>query len=112
MHEGPQSLSKAVSDISLQPGMVVSNEPGYYRDKEFGIRIENLVLVKKSKIKNFCEFKTLSLFPYEKKLINENLLSNDQIKWINNYHKDVYTKLNPYLEDKYRLWLFNKTKMI
>ena len=112
VHEGPQSLSKAVSDISLQPGMIVSNEPGYYRDKEFGIRIENLVLVKKSKIKNFCEFKTLSLFPYEKKLINENLLSNDQIKWINNYHKDVYTKLNPYLEDKYRLWLFNKTKMI
>ena len=48
----------------------------------------------------------------KKKLINENLLSNDQIKWINNYHKDVYTKLNPYLEDKHRLWLFNKTKMI
>ena len=112
VHEGPQSLSKVVSNISLKPGMIISNEPGYYRDKEFGIRIENLELVIKSKIKNFCEFKTLSLFPYEKKLINKSLLSRDQIRWINEYHKNVYKKLNPHLEDTYRLWLLNKTKRI
>ena len=66
VHEGPQSISKKYTDVDLQEGMIVSNEPGFYKNGVYGIRIENLVLVKNSiKIKNFLEFETLTLFPYE-----------------------------------------------
>ena len=74
VHEGPQSISKSPVNVSLKPGMIISNEPGYYKDKSFGIRIENLVLVKQSSLKNFYDFETLSLFPYEQNLINKSLL--------------------------------------
>ena len=66
--------------------------------KRFGIRIENLVLVKKSLINNFYDFETLSLFPYEKDLINKKLLNANQIKWINNYHNLIFKKLSPFLK--------------
>ena len=72
--------------------MIISNEPGFYENKKYGIRIENLVLVKKSSLKNFYDFETLSLFPYEKQLINKNLLNVDQLNWINNYHQLVFKK--------------------
>ena len=75
--------------------MIISNEPGFYKEKNFGIRIENLVLVKKSPLKSFYEFETLSLFPYEKKLIDYKLLSNLQKKWIYSYHKKIYKKSIP-----------------
>ena len=92
--------------------MIISNEPGYYESKRFGIRIENLVLVKKSSVKNFYDFETLSLFAYEKNLINKKLLNVDQIKWINNYHDLIFRKLSPFLENKYKTWLLKKTKKI
>ena len=92
VHEGPQSISKSPINVVLKPGMIISNEPGYYENKRFGIRIENLVLVKKSSVKNFYDFETLSLFPYEKNLINKKLLNVDQIKWINNYHDLIFQK--------------------
>ena len=90
VHEGPQSISKNYSNIVLEPGMIISNEPGYYENKKFGVRIENLVLVKKSKFKNFYEFETLSLFPYEKKLINFHLLTTNQKEWLADYHSHLF----------------------
>ena len=112
VHEGPQSISKSPINVVLKPGMIISNEPGYYESKRFGIRIENLVLVKKSSVKKFYDFETLSLFPYEKNLINKKLLNVDQIKWINNYHDLIFRKLSPFLENKYKTWLLKKTKKI
>ena len=112
VHEGPQSISKSPVNVSLKPGMIISNEPGYYKDKSFGIRIENLVLVKQSSLKNFYDFETLSLFPYEQNLINKSLLSLNQINWINNYHQSVYKKLSPLLENNHKTWLLKKTKKI
>jgi Xaa-Pro aminopeptidase len=112
VHEGPQSISKSPINVALKPGMIISNEPGFYENKRYGIRIENLVLVKKSSLKNFYDFETLSLFPYEKHLINKNLLSVDQINWINNYHQLVFKKLSPYLEKEHKTWLLNKTEKI
>ena len=109
VHEGPQSISKNYNKFDLKPGMIISNEPGYYRDKKFGVRIENLILVKKSKKTGFLEFETLSLFPYEKKLIKKDLLSEFQIKWLNNYHKNIYSKISPLVGFKEKKWLKKKT---
>ncbi len=109
VHEGPQSISKNFNKFDLKPGMIISNEPGYYRDKKFGVRIENLILVKKSKKTGFLEFETLSLFPYEKKLIKKDLLSEFQIKWLNNYHKNIYSKISPLVGFKEKEWLKKKT---
>ena len=112
VHEGPQSISKSPINVALKPGMIISNEPGFYENKKYGIRIENLVLVKKSSLKNFYDFETLSLFPYEKHLINKNLLNVDQLNWINNYHQLVFKKLSPYLDNEHKTWLLSKTKKI
>ena len=110
VHEGPQSISKNPNNVSLKPGMIISNEPGFYKNKSFGIRIENLVLVKKSLFNNFFEFETLSLFPYELKLINFNLLNSTQKDWIHKYHKQVYLKVSNLLDKKYSKWLKKRSK--
>ena len=86
VHEGPQSLSKN-NKINLRDGMVISNEPGYYKEGAFGIRIENLVYVKKNK------FQELTMAPIEKDLINKKILNSAEIKWINGYHKKVKKSL-------------------
>ncbi|MEC8265183.1 MAG: M24 family metallopeptidase C-terminal domain-containing protein [Pseudomonadota bacterium] len=70
------------------------------------------MLVKQSSIKNFYDFETLSLFPYEKDLINKSLLNLNQVNWINNYHQLVYKKLSPFLENSHKTWLLKKTKKI
>ena len=86
VHEGPQSLSKN-NKINLRDGMIVSNEPGYYKEGAFGIRIENLVCIKKNK------FQELTMAPIEKDLIDKKILSLSEIKWINNYHAKVKKSL-------------------
>ena len=86
VHEGPQSLSKN-NKINLRDGMIVSNEPGYYKEGAFGIRIENLVYIKKNK------FQELTMAPIEKDLINKKILNLSEIKWINNYHAKVKKNL-------------------
>ena len=92
--------------------MIVSNEPGYYKDNKYGIRIENLLLVKSSKYKGFLEFDDLTLFPYERNLIDIEMLSNRQIIWINEYHEKVYKKLGKYLSEETKSWLYKKTRKI
>ena len=111
VHEGPQSISKNPNNVSLKPGMIISNEPGFYKNKSFGIRIENLVLVKKSLVNNFFEFETLSLFPYELKLISFNLLNKTQKNWICEYHNKVYSKVSNFLDKKHREWLKKKIEI-
>ncbi len=93
VHEGPQSLSRN-NKVNLKDGMIVSNEPGYYKEGAFGIRIENLVYIKKNK------FKELTVAPIEKDLINKKILNKIEIKWINNYHKKVKKNLSRFMSLK------------
>ncbi len=102
VHEGPQSISK-LNNIKIEPGMILSNEPGYYKKNNFGIRIENLVYVKKDKNKIF--FKNLTLAPIEKDLINFDLLNNKEKNYLFKYHLDIYSKLFEYLNKNERKWL-------
>jgi len=102
VHEGPQSISK-LNNIKIQPGMILSNEPGYYKKNNFGIRIENLVYVKKDKNKIF--FKNLTLAPIEKDLINFDLLNDKEKNYLLKYHLDIYSKLFKYLNRTERKWL-------
>jgi Xaa-Pro aminopeptidase len=102
VHEGPQSISK-LNNVKIQEGMILSNEPGYYKKGSYGIRIENLVFVKKDK-KKIC-FENLTLAPIEKNLINFNLLTKSEKDYLFKYHLDVYSKLSKYLSPNERKWL-------
>ncbi len=93
VHEGPQSLSRN-NKVNLKNGMIVSNEPGYYKEGKFGIRIENLVYIKKNK------FEELTVAPIEKDLINKKILNRAEIKWINNYHRKVEKNLSRFMNLK------------
>ena len=94
MHEGPQAISKN-NKVNFQEGMIVSNEPGYYENGKFGIRIENLVRVKKDK-KNYA-FENLTMAPIDKSLVNKKILKKNEIKWLNNYHRDVFQNLKKHM---------------
>ena len=94
VHEGPQAISKK-NKIYLQEGMVVSNEPGYYEKNKFGIRIENLIYVKKDKNKK--RFENLTMAPIDKDLINIEDLNGNEKKWLNNYHKNVFRNLRDHM---------------
>ena len=102
VHEGPQSISK-LNKIKIQEGMILSNEPGYYKKGSYGIRIENLVFVKKIK-KKIC-FENLTLVPIEKDLINYNLLTKLEKDYLFKYHLDVYSKISKFLSRDERKWL-------
>ena len=102
VHEGPQSISK-VNKVKIQEGMILSNEPGYYKKGSYGIRIENLVFVKK--VKKKIGFENLTLAPIEKDLINYNLLSKSEKDYLFKYHLEVYSKLSKYLSLNERKWL-------
>ena len=90
VHEGPQAISKN-NKIKFEVGMVLSNEPGYYEKEKFGIRIENLIYVKKAKKKTY--FENLTLVPIEKDLIDKTLLNKNEIRWVNDYHRKVFVNL-------------------
>jgi Xaa-Pro aminopeptidase len=94
VHEGPHAISK-YNKVNFEEGMIVSNEPGYYEKNKFGIRIENLIYVKKEKKKRY--FRNLTMAPIDKELINKNLLSDKEKKWLNNYHKDVFHCLKKFM---------------
>ena len=102
VHEGPQGISK-LNKIKLLEGMILSNEPGYYRKDKFGIRIENLIYVKRNKNKLY--FENLTLAPIDKDLINFDLLTNDEKSYLWKYHLDIYTKLHKFLNPSEKKWL-------
>ena len=102
VHEGPQSISK-YNTVKLERGMIISNEPGYYKKGHYGIRIENLVYIKK--ISKKLNFENLTLVPIEKDLINFNLLTNKEKNYLFLYHLNVYSKISKFLNNKERKWL-------
>ncbi len=102
VHEGPQSISKN-NKVKIREGMILSNEPGYYKNGKFGIRIENLVYVKKKK--NELNFKNLTLAPIDLDLVNFKLLNVNEKNYLYKYHLEVYNKLNKYLSLKEKKWL-------
>ena len=112
VHEGPVSISVKQPSLPVKEGMVLSDEPGIYREGEYGIRIENLVAVRKASEtgEGFLGFETLTLCPYERELIVPSMLTDKQVKWINDYHRRVYTELSPYLNKEEKEWLSKKTE--
>jgi len=102
VHEGPQAISK-INNIQLKEGMILSNEPGYYESNKFGIRIENLIFIKK--YNNKLRFQNLTLAPIEKDLINFKLLNQKEKKYLSEYSKKIYFILNPYLNKYEKNWL-------
>ena len=102
VHEGPQSISR-LNKIKLRPGMILSNEPGYYEEGSFGIRIENLITIVKKKNKNI--FQNLTYAPIDRNLIEKKLMSSKEIHWLNNYHKEVYQKLKRYMNKNELIFL-------
>ena len=104
VHEGPQAISK-FNSVKIQKGMILSNEPGYYKKDKFGIRIENLVYVKK--IGGKLSFENLTLAPIEKDLINFNLLTRQEKNYLFRYHLQVYSKISPFLNWHEKKWLAN-----
>ena len=117
VHEGPQRIGKAGSGPALKSGMVVSNEPGYYKTGEFGIRIENLIVVQKAdKLshaeKRFLNFETITLAPIELRLVDESLLTTDEKSWLNAYHVRVCETLSPLVAPETLPWLAQATRAL
>jgi Xaa-Pro aminopeptidase len=111
VHEGPQRIAKSqgLSDGEIREGMILSNEPGFYKKEEYGIRTENLIVTCK-KSDNTLEFETISWAPIDIDLIDINILSLDEIIWLNNYHQKVYEKLSDKLDMGEREWLKKVTR--
>jgi Xaa-Pro aminopeptidase len=108
VHEGPQRISKKSSDVALRAGMIISNEPGYYKAGAFGIRTENLVVVVERFIKDgkkFFGFETLTLAPIDRRLVVDEMLSEEESKWLNNYHQKVFETHKNALSDDVMAWL-------
>lgn len=115
VHEGPQSIRMEENPVTLQPGMYMSNEPGLYREGQYGIRTENLVHVipaNNTAFGQFLKFETVTLFPIDQLLIDEELLTEAEINWINTYHKKVYDTLSPHLDGDEREWLLKKCSFL
>ena len=106
VHEGPQRISPVAYDVALQAGMVISNEPGYYENNWGGIRLENLYLVKKADNfpqhpggKGWLCFEELTLIPFDRTLIDKNLLSAKELNWLYDYHGRVFNEISPMLDN-------------
>ena len=115
VHEGPHRIATVVNSVVLEKGMIVSIEPGVYKAGSHGIRIENIVVVEediKTDSGQFMKFETLSFVPIDIEAIDADLLLNRERQWINDYHKEVYNKLSPYLNDEEKLWLKEETRSI
>ena len=116
VHEGPHRISKVASTVALQPGMIVSNEPGYYKTGAYGIRIENLVAVKEAQIegadRKYLEFETLTLAPIDINSIDLGLMTEQEKAWLNAYHARVREVVDPQVDEATRAWLVEATRAI
>ena len=116
VHEGPQAISYyRCIGVPLEPGMVTSIEPGYYKDNEYGLRLENMVLVVKDETRStdasaFYTFETLTLCPIDLRLIKKEMLTPEETSWLNSYHQKVRERLTPFLEPKEAAWLKKATR--
>ncbi len=110
VHEGPQRISKAPNNIALRPGMIVSNEPGFYKDGQYGIRIENLQYVTeatpiKGGERPMHGFQYVTLAPIHKGLIDKDMLTDDEVAWLNDYHQNVWKEISPRVDGEVKDWL-------
>ena len=115
VHEGPQSISPLPNKVKLDAGMIITNEPGVYKDGRHGIRIENVLLVQKdekTEFGQFMKFETISYCPIDLAGINPELLNTKEKQWLNDYHQMVYQTLAPRLEDEERQWLEEETRRL
>ncbi len=116
VHEGPHRISKMANNVALQPGMIVSNEPGYYKTDAYGIRIENLVAVREATIegadRRYLEFETLTLAPIDLACIEPGLLTDAERQWLNDYHRRVRETVAPQVDETTRTWLAEATRAI
>lgn len=115
VHEGPQSIRLNDVPTPLEPGMITSDEPGIYIEGKYGIRIENLIATKQyetTEFGDFYNFETLTLFPYDARLIQRDILTESEIEWINAYHQMVYKDLSPLLTPEEQKWLAGKCAKI
>jgi Xaa-Pro aminopeptidase len=117
VHEGPQRISKGGHEVALKPGMIVSNEPGYYRAGAYGIRIENLMAVTRPEPiaegeRDMMGFETLTLAPIDLNLVELALLAGEERDWLNAYHARVRETLSPLVDDATRAWLAAATRAI
>jgi Xaa-Pro aminopeptidase len=114
VHEGPQSISRAGYAV-IEPGMIISNEPGYYKEGRYGIRIENLVLTATPERpeggdREVIGFETLTLVPIDRRLIDKSLLDLDEVRWIDGYHATVRATVGPQVDAETLAWLDAATK--
>ncbi|HVO14464.1 MAG TPA: aminopeptidase P family protein [Alphaproteobacteria bacterium] len=112
VHEGPQSISKRQNTVALRPGMIVSNEPGYYRTGAYGIRIENLVVVLPADSTDMLGFETLTLAPIDRALVEPKLMTADEIGWLDLYHARVREALTPLVDGETAAWLADATRPV
>ncbi|HQH23946.1 MAG TPA: aminopeptidase P family protein [Bacteroidales bacterium] len=115
VHEGPHSISPVSGRTALEAGMIVSNEPAIYREGEYGIRTENLMLCcedEETEFGKFLRFETLSLCHIDKSLIDKSMMTDEEIAWLNGYHAAVFEKLSPWLNDDEKEWLRGKTEKL
>jgi len=115
VHEGPQRIATQPNLVPIKPGMLMSNEPGFYKNGEYGIRLENIIMAKEygaSDYGKFLCFETLTFAPFELEAIDKELLSIQEIEWLNSYHDEVYDKLEIHLDESERNWLRNETRKI
>lgn len=112
-HEGPQNIRLNENPATLQPGMITSNEPGLYYEGKYGIRCENLIVTEPAmttEFGNFYKFDTMTLFPFDLNLFETEIMTDDEIEWVNNYHKMVRERLTPLLTAEEGAWLAEKTR--
>ncbi|MDQ0150201.1 aminopeptidase P family protein [Eubacterium multiforme] len=116
VHEGPQSISPVPNKIPLEPGMIITNEPGVYKEGKHGIRTENVMLVvndiSSEEFGQFYKFEVISLCPIDLNGIDSELLSKEEKEWLNNYHKTVFDTLSHYLSNEEKEFLRNETREI
>lgn len=113
VHEGPCRISSLASSVGLKEGMILSNEPGFYKTNEYGIRLENLILAQKvikphtssSTIRPFLHWEVLTMVPFDTKLIDTGLLTKEEKTWLNTYHNTVWQALSPFLNSREEAWL-------
>ena len=113
VHEGPQNISVADNKTIIGSGMLISNEPAIYREGQYGIRTENLIICyedEETEFGQFMKFETVSLCYIDKALIDKSLLDEKEISWFNSYHQEVFDKLSPFLTDAEKNWLKEKTE--
>ena len=116
VHEGPQNISKKQVNVALKPGMIISNEPGYYKVGHYGIRIENLIVVTEPKDvggeRRMMEFETITLAPIDVNLVEVGMLTDAERRWLNDYHARVREKIAPGLDGSAKAWLLDATRPI